>query len=76
MRSSSVKGTVPHGAVERLRDTPQLQSLLVALVQYRRAAKTELMSPAQMQHTGRVIQQLQETLRLLLVPQPLHDNHE
>ena len=71
-----MKGTVPHGAVERLGDMPQLQSLLVTLVQYRRAAKTELMSPAQMQHTGRVMQQLQETLRLLLVPQPLHDNHE
>ena len=71
-----MKGAVPHGAVERLRDAPQLQSLLVALVQYRRAAKTELMSSAQKQHSGRVMQQLQETLRLLLVPQPLHDHHE
>ena len=56
---------------------PQLQSLLVALVQYRRAVKTELMSTAQMQHTRRVMQRLQETLRLLLAPPALHvDNHD
>ncbi len=43
-----------------------LQNLLATLVQYQRAAKTELMSPAQLQHNRRVTQQLQETIRVLL----------
>lgn len=63
-----MKGVVPNSAVERLRDAPVLQGLLATLVQYRRAANTELMSPAQIRHSDRVTRQLQETLRLLLMP--------
>lgn len=61
-----LRGTVPHRAVELVRDSAMLQNLLATLVQYQRAAKTELMSPAQLQHNRRVTQQLQETIRVLV----------
>ena len=67
-RSSLLRGTVPHSAVELVRGSAMLQNLLATLVQCQRAAKTELMSPAQLQRNKRVTQQLQETLRVLLAP--------
>ena len=68
IRSTSVKGCVPHEAIEILKDLPMAQNLLAVLVQYQRGAKTELMSAAGMQHDAKVTQQLQETLRVLLAP--------
>ena len=68
IRSTSVKGYVPHEAIEMLKDLPMAQNLLAVLVQYQRAAKTELMSAAGMQHNAEVTQQLQDTLRVLLAP--------
>ena len=76
IRSTSVKGNVPHEAIEMLKELPIAQNLLAMLVQYRRAAKTELMSSAEMQHNAKVMQQLQESLRMLLAPAAAQNDHE
>ncbi len=71
-----MKGNVPHEAIEMLKELPIAQNLLAMLVQYRRAAKTELMSGAHMQHNAKVMQQLQESLRMLLAPAASQNDHE
>lgn len=76
VRSTSVKGRVPREALETLKHSPRLQKLLATLVHYRRAAKTELMSPAEKQHNAKVTQQLEETLRVLLAPVASSNDHE
>ena len=76
VRSTSAKGSVSHEAMETLKHSPMLQNLLATLVHYRRAAKTELMSPAEMQHNAKVTQQLEETLRVLLAPVASSNDHE
>lgn len=71
-----MKGNVPHEAIEMLRELPMAQNLLAMLVQYRRAAKIELMSSAEMQHNAKVMQQLQESLRVLLAPAASQNDQE
>lgn len=59
---------MPQEAIEMLKELPMAQNLLAVLVQYRREAKTELMSSADVQHNAKVMQQLQESLQRLLGP--------